>query len=255
MDGNRFDDALRALIASPSRRGVLGISLAGALGTLLGPVAAEAKKKGKNKKKCKGKKKCGKKCIPKTSCCPACTDGKVCTGGACACPQGTFPCGNTCVAGDQCCTNSDCDNPFICEDGFCICDAIACDSACCDPAEDEVCKVPAQVCQGGGCPVTDFCEDPNLYVCEADGCACVTSINSASACTDFAVAECIECASDASCVMSLGQPAVCIPQGEFCVGICPDIVTGFCVPIGCSSSPLSAGGRGRGRGGRLTFSK
>jgi hypothetical protein len=261
MDADRFDDVIRTLTASPSRRTVLGLTLGGTLGSLLGIADADAKKKKrKKKKKCKGKKKCGKKCIPLTSCCTSADcggGGATCQNGTCACPAGEKNCQGACIPEIDCCTNADCGGgDLICEDGGCVCGggALDCSGSCCQP-DDEICKQPDAVCQSGGCPVTDFCSDIDFYICEADGCACVTSINAASACTDFATAECIECASDAACVMALGQPAVCVPQGEFCEGLCPDIVTGFCAPIGCSSNPLSAGRRGRGRGGRLTFRK
>jgi hypothetical protein len=91
-------------------------------------------------------------------------------------------------------------------------------------------------CLGGGCPLTDFCNDPNTYTCTADGCSCVTSIDNVSACSDFAIEECIECSSDGACVTALGQPAVCIPTGAHCQGPCSSLELTFCVPVGCPSS-------------------
>jgi hypothetical protein len=44
MDGIRFDDALRSLVSARTRRGVLGLSLASALASLLGLAGADAKK-------------------------------------------------------------------------------------------------------------------------------------------------------------------------------------------------------------------
>jgi hypothetical protein len=50
MDADRFDDVVRSLIATPSRRRVLSLTLGGALGSLLS-LADVAAKKRKGKKK------------------------------------------------------------------------------------------------------------------------------------------------------------------------------------------------------------
>jgi hypothetical protein len=58
MDGNRFDELLRSMTVSPSRRGIaraLGrFSLAGIVVPLLGLVGADGKKSKPKKKRCKG---------------------------------------------------------------------------------------------------------------------------------------------------------------------------------------------------------
>jgi hypothetical protein len=55
MDVARFDDLLRSLTTSPSRRGLnrllAGLALAGPCGVLLAQADVEARKKGKKKKK------------------------------------------------------------------------------------------------------------------------------------------------------------------------------------------------------------
>jgi hypothetical protein len=207
MDADRFDALTRALDSGSRRRmlGVLGGVALGAIAPLRDQLNGAAKKRKKKKKKC------GKKCIPKSNCCTSaeCGPGGTCEGGACTC-AGVPP-----VA----CDDNDCDCGQVCR----------VDDAGSEPS----------VCQGGGCPETDFCSDPFIYFCGA-GCACATSIDDATICADlFNVAECLQCESDAECTTALGTPAACIPLGPFCQ--CAPAVTAHCVAIGCpSGSPLRA---------------
>jgi hypothetical protein len=249
MDAERFDTLVRSFNKLAPRRAALGV-LGGGLAALLarfGQDDAEAKKK-KKRKKCKGKKKkCGKKCIPKTGCCPSCQGDQSCVDGTCVCPIDTFPCGSSCVTGDECCVASDCGGIYQCVDGFCLCpdpSEVPCTaSSCCNPAADEVCAFTETeaACQGGGCPEADFCNDETHYLCDID-CFCVTSVDGATTCTTGFI-DCTPCTADTDCEPILGEPGICITGGGLCEDICPS-VTQFCVTSTCESGgPLRANGR------------
>lgn len=123
MDADRFDTLARALTMAPSRRGVgralAGLTLAGALGPLLGLAGAEAKKN-KKKRTCRN---CGGSCRTcRKGTCKAKPDGivcagggKVCLGGECACSPSTEDVAGRCAApcGDAC--EATCD---VCADTF-----------------------------------------------------------------------------------------------------------------------------------------
>jgi hypothetical protein len=228
MDAKRFDNLLRSLVASLSRRGIsralASLALAGPLSTLFGPENAEAKKKKrkKKKKKCKGgTKKCGKRCIPETSCCTSadCGSGGTCAGGDCTCRTGFKSCQGTCIPDDACCS-ADC-GPcescqgaacvFICQaeqecvSGQCRCTANSCDG-CCDGntcqdgdttafcgSDGETCDtcVGSEICQGGACVcLTQCCSDDacNPGQLCAQG-QCVTGQGTCAMGADFCVSE------------------------------------------------------------------
>jgi hypothetical protein len=187
-----------------------------------------------------GQRDCDGRCIQASDCCPACSGGHICVNGVCSCPAEMINCGIACVTGDQCCTNSDCGDGFSgCDDGFCVCpgsDISDC-PICCDTSDDKICAVIGDEvsCQGGGCPITDWCSDEHVYLCGSH-CFCATSIDDARVCTDFVGVSCVDCASDAECIAELGTGAVCIPNGEFCTEKCGSSLPAFCVAPGCASS-------------------
>jgi hypothetical protein len=200
---------------------------------------AEAKKKGKKKKKCKGnKKKCGKKCIPKTNCCSSADcggGGATCQGGTCLCPTGQNDCDGECIPEDDCCPA--CSDGAICDGGVCVCagESFSCGaSECC---EGEVCAInfdpPSEICEGGGCPSSNYCVDEDFFRCGPGDCACITSVEDENACTDLDNVDCTDCTSDQQCTTALGQDALCIPNGEFCTQCSGN--TNFCVATGCPS--------------------
>jgi hypothetical protein len=123
MDAKRFDTVTRSLTFAPSRRGILGLTLAGALHLLFGLANAEAKKK-KPKKLKKNKFGCvnvGNKCRGNSAnCCSGICQGKKpkkgkkdkskCVAhdtGTCQVSQ------DSCVVGTTTCTTDDG------QDGFC----------------------------------------------------------------------------------------------------------------------------------------
>jgi hypothetical protein len=182
MDAGRFDDLLRSLFESPTRRGI-GRTLAGlTLGGTLGRsalVEVEARKK-KRKKKCKGgKKKCGKKCFDLQtdplqcgSCEIRCDDDMVCRDGECVCPEGETECGDTCCPSGQICVDGQCDDD-PCPPEFICPPAQACvNGACVCPAGETICEEAC--CEAGLTCVNGACEDlcPPQLVCPL-GQACV----------------------------------------------------------------------------------
>jgi hypothetical protein len=106
MDADRFDTMIRACARPPSRRALLGLGLAGGLGSLLARFDAGAKPK-----KCKRKqRRCRGTCIPRTNCCKDanCQAGEVCKK-------------EKCVAKPECQQNADCDGGEVCQNGTCAC--------------------------------------------------------------------------------------------------------------------------------------
>jgi hypothetical protein len=207
-----------------------------------------------------GFKNCNGACIPNSDCCRSddCPGVQVCTGGDCACPSDTpnaCP-GDVCVNGNECCVDSDCGIGAACDDGSCHCPAgeVICGDTCCDVGpENEVCKIeflPGDnrlTCQDGGCPETNFCADPNNYVCRAGAeiddsdCVCLTSIDNVSLCSDSDVECAIDCSTDTDCQRHFGPNAYCIPMGRYCETFClPRNRSGVCVYNSCSSAPERA---------------
>lgn len=143
MDGEAFDDLIRRLGATRSRRafvrGVLGGGLAATAGTLLGGKVDAARRPG----------------VPPQSPgrCPSNQQGR---GRNCACPSGTSKCGSDCCPDGvaTCCDNACCY-------GHCSAEEVCCDTSnWCDAAGE--CCAPGQVCCG-----TLGCFD-GLCPCEAE---------------------------------------------------------------------------------------
>ncbi len=210
MDAGRFDDLLRSLFASPTRRGI-GRTLAGlTLGGMLGKSAlaeVEARKK-RRKKKCKGgKKKCGKKCrdlqtdpLHCGSCGNRCDDDMVCRDGDCLCPEGETECGETCCPSGQNCVDGQCEADLCppqlvcplgqaCVDGDCTCPIAAC-AAAIDPTNDEFedCFCAATVEGEQRCFAN--------IACSSDPPACTTS----SECGTGSACQASSCSSQDLCI-------------------------------------------------------
>jgi hypothetical protein len=230
VDADRFDDLLRFVSASPSRRGMaraLGAAaLAGMFGQLVGINDLAAKKK--KKKKCKaskGKKKCGKKCISLSSCCTSadCGGGATCQNGSCLCPTGQKPCQGACISQESCCVA--CGELGVCENGSCVCltGGKACEGSCipvgnCCASTD--CG-PNAVCANGTCSCLSGFKDCqgsciSMAVCcggsgicgeDADGgCTCETQVGNGGGLVCHkdepfsSVATCAECPPNTACI-------------------------------------------------------
>jgi hypothetical protein len=221
MDAPRFDRATRALSSGTARRTLLvGVvsSLLASLPVPLRPEAALAKHKHKHKHH---------KSKP-------------------TCKGQTKLCRHTCIPEDDCCDTTDCPEAQVCTEGTCLCPRasdIFCGDTCCDGAADQVCVSGDKVCQAGGCPTTDVCNDPDTFFCAdtANGvdrpcvCASIIDATETTACVDFFTvlepASCTVCNLGAPC----GAGKVCIPGntagGQFCG--CDNT---FCVPR-CANAP------------------
>ncbi len=121
MDSTRFDFLARSLTDPSSRRGIgralAGLTLGGAIGSLLGLTGAEAKKKGKRKKKrrrnrpfCAGKNHCesnnglcSRSGADNCFCWPTVEGGKP----FCGRSADVFDC-SKCIAGETCVDFSEC---------------------------------------------------------------------------------------------------------------------------------------------------
>lgn len=216
MDADHFDALTRSLF-TPSRRGLLGMTLAGVL-VLLGLETAEAKnKKRKRKGKRKGKKKkkneeqsepCG------SGNCPGCCAGGQCFAGdllqSCGkggenC-QGCQPPSQTCR--HQRCCGSELPPAAACASSGECCDGLTClDSTCCRPPRS---ACPTQVCQPTG--ACNSCCNRNC----TDGMCCNGPSQSCSADTDCCAG--LECSDQGACCVQAGGP--CQAGSECCNGQC-----------------------------------
>jgi hypothetical protein len=182
MDADRFDAVVQWAGAASSRRGTLGVLLAGALG-LFGQMAPDAAwaKSGKCKPACGACQSCKKgrcrkrhgrkrrKC-KKGACQPvadgtACAGGRVCQGGQCACLKGC--CAQTdCSAGAVCLVNGTC--ATTCTDETNCGENCVCDSPSLDGLRH--CVPESLLCLGlTSCASTADCP-PGRY-CQATACA------------------------------------------------------------------------------------
>jgi hypothetical protein len=215
VDADRFDDLLRSLTETSSRRGVAraltGLMLVGPLSLLPGCGDMLAKKKHK-KKKCKScsacqtckKGKCKPKpegadcggnkvcqsgqCVCPTACCSNddCGTGGACVNDACQCLNGFQECRGACIPAANCCTDEDCSNPRVCDGGECVCPTGQKDcSGTCIP-QDACCDADCES-TGGRCLDNDSCAttcDPSQFpdtcpspcFCEAGPRVCLASV-------------------------------------------------------------------------------
>lgn len=170
MDADRFDDAVRAVAGTPSRR-ALGRALAGlAMGSILAPLLrvsdVEGKKahKRKARRRKKRKKKASSRCSAKQAFCSAgqysecCSTEKPCEN--CDPIEVCTDCGCCPFDSSQCCPSAG--------DGLCCPSGYKCSysvdftrSACCAPQD--------KVCFGACCNAEDECcqtADGSPYCCE-----------------------------------------------------------------------------------------
>jgi hypothetical protein len=189
MDGNHFDDMVRAVTNRGSRRGVL-FALTGGLLAALIPYAGSGKNKNKKKKKGKkGKKgcneRCGGRCVSK---CPdIMTRNPVSC--LCQCPEDMQRCGQVCVGEDRCCPGEkECGGGCIHEDECC-------------PHDEDCCPRPDKTCPDGSCVPEGACCPGVQVTCRSDprGC-CLAGVE--------------ECANDGCCPVGDGQ--------QVCNGFCID---------------------------------
>jgi hypothetical protein len=183
MDDRRFDSFVKALSSAGSRRGVLGIFGASALGlgAFVRPGLSAAKKRNKKcKKKCGPCKKCKKgKCKPKPDG-TDCGGTKVCQSGACMCP--TECCADADCGGlRECVANGSC--AVLCADIDCPTAACSCTTSVegsrhcivgldCDDLLQECTSTadcpPGQHCQSTGCGPGGTLTDRCTPLCQAD---------------------------------------------------------------------------------------
>ncbi len=234
MDSNRFDDLLRHLVATKSRRNMLRLLGSTALGSFAllrrDDAAAEheewpgctGRRCGDGRGGCcRGHKCCNGRCRNVRwdnrfcgNCRTACdtTQGEYCEFGECVCGEGVS-------CGDRCCQYGE----------------TCCSGACC--AEGKTCTGEPQTCQA--CPTGANACDGEALACasygyrgeegDEDACYCVTSEEGTTACSSL-WGFCAECKSDDECSFAMGRQAVCIPAA----GCCADFgKTKACVEATC----------------------
>ncbi len=186
MEADRFDDAVRAIVGTPSRRALSRALAALAVGSLLSPLLrvsdAEGKKghgnhklhRHKAKKRKKRKKKISSQCAANQEFCSAgeysqcCSTAKPCEN--CDPVEVCTDCGCCPFDNSQCCPSAG--------DGLCCRSGSQCSysadfkySACCEPDD--------KVCFGGCCDANDVCctmTDGTPYCCSGeDGLTCKKS--------------------------------------------------------------------------------
>lgn len=277
MDANRFDDVIRSLAASPSRRTVLGLTLGGGLGALLGVVDAAAKKrKGRHKNKDRNKNTKRRCLVGQRRCrdrrCHGCCSDADCGGNECAlgvcrdCPRNERLCDGACIPGDACCTSDDCDGA-PCERGRCLCadgqrdchgrcipEDACCSSSDCGPCETcqndrclSVCPEDLECVDGqcrctasscDGCCAGDTCRDGDTNkFCGSNGEIC-------AACTVRQTCQGGVCTCPAGEQDCAGE---CIPEDDCCPGTisCGEA----CCDVGDDEVCASVGGTDSCQGG------
>lgn len=175
-----------------NRRGALGVVLGGiAAAATVGTEMASAKR-GKGSKKKKRCKKLTQGCGGKSKCC----QGLICSNGACACPAGTVPSGNTCVQqpGQPGCTsNAQCGAGQVCQGGTCVpappecvkdADCVAANAKCVNGKC--VVKVVNECDQDNDCGANEVCETRatgNVCICpDAEAGRCIRRCDKQSDC-------------------------------------------------------------------------
>jgi hypothetical protein len=142
MDADRFDAAVRTLVARPSRRGLLAGLLA-SLPLALAVDQSDAKpRRGKHRRRRRGK--------PGKGCTPNCT-GRTCGGNGCGGSCGTCGSGRTCENGTCVCRGTDCGDGRCCSstNGMCCPETVQDPAGSCAQSGSTCCTSD----QGGGaCP-------------------------------------------------------------------------------------------------------
>lgn len=192
---------------------------------------------------------CGSGIISRFTCCNgACPGSQTCDNETCVCPdEAMWPCPDgPCVAGGQCCTDDGCDGPLVCADGYCGCPDpgdVVCNGDCCDGSTNEICHSEAepQVCAGGGCGLSDWCNTAEYQVCEDVGtsyCVCLTAFASSGeepACIDYYSLyqdsdDCTSCTTSSDCDpgwacvqgSDSADTGYCSCTGFFCAQVCDE---------------------------------
>ena len=193
MDDRRFDDLVRSVAGTPSRRGLIRVLAGAVAGGLLAVVGRgdEAAAAGcKNDGDCRPCHRCNRKRGEKRGrCVTTCRDGKVCCDGRCQTPGP----GTCCTRGEHCGPDSGC---------------MSCQIATgrCEPKPDGRECAGCKRCKGGSCTESD----PDLL---CDGVCC----GEGKVCTDDGC-----CSIARECGSLFGRE--CCPEGERCTeedGCCP----------------------------------
>ncbi|GEM_PF-2583424 len=204
----RFDDLTRAVGASPSRRRVLKMFGAAAIGAVGAVVLRPFQG---NAVTCPaGSAICGQGCCPKGG---SCTDAA----SSCCCPKGTTPCGPSCCQTGVACVDAD--------RGLCGCPA---KTTPCGSGAGLTCCAAGQACSPG-CPNASSFGTATACVsglpCIAPGASCAAG----STC----------CGAGNSCINNICQSSTCGAFNGSCAND-SDCCSGFCTPLGlptCSGLP------------------
>jgi hypothetical protein len=197
MDGARFDTLACAFVVAGTRRRIVAVALAGALG-LFGAQAEQTA--AKNCRKIKDKKK-RKKCLAKAKPCTPMCAGKIC---------GDDGCGGIC--GVPCGANT------VCQGGSCVCAFASCGGRCCRAGQ--VCLVNgscAHSCTSTAscpCPDSDCAPSRETGMEGPKHCSLPTA---AGACGPICTST-ADCEQGRQC-QSLGGFGICT-LGQHCVPLC-----------------------------------
>jgi hypothetical protein len=258
MDDRRFDDLVRNLGASNSRRTVLKGLLAGAAGGVIGlfggggALAAKGGNGSSNKPDCcpsSAPRLCNNHCVDSLSdagncggCGNICPPGATCQNGACMCPSGTRLCGAACVDVTSDSANcgscgSACPPGETCQGSVCVCPVgtTNCNGVCHDLTNDpnncgtcgHICGTGA-TCQGGTCVSTTQCTNdsncPAGFHCAAG--VCLANQLCAPGATQSCGSNVGACIPGTQTCQSNGTWGPCVggilPQPETCNGIDDD---------------------------------
>jgi hypothetical protein len=222
MEFDRFDEIIRTLTVSPSRRGLAGLFAAGLLTTIGWEQADDTAAKRKKKKK---KKKCKPPCEECQACskgkCKAKADGTPCAGGVCEDGRCDTDCtpdcqGKACGANDGCggtCRSGICPGDTTCVDGLCEFCIPDCQGKDC--GTEDGC---GGTCQSGFCPEGAVCEGQCICIafdcCQNSDCAanqvCVTVENQKFCACDVAHSCGLTCCPVGTTCTST-NPVTCTP--------------------------------------------
>lgn len=209
MDGNRFDDLLRTIVASrrPFVRGLVAAGAAGPFSRLAHDEEAMAKKKSKGKRKNKKKSDFDPRCrLGSSSNCPGCCDQQLrCRDGlaADACGIGIEFCAQ--CLGDEECTS------------------VNGEMQCCVPLDGTCDPVNFTCCPDLQCGSTGRCCAPNGGECGLTSDCCDGECVNGTCCTegDRACTNDDECCGGRPCLRLFNRTTqVCCPENRQCDGRC-----------------------------------